>query len=92
MNWLSRVALVEIMIGDKDYLDKGYGTDAMKTLISFIFDSMNINKVRLSTFSFNERAIKSYKKCGFTVEGVLKNEIFKDGKYYDEIIMSIFRN
>ena len=38
---------------------------------------MNINKIRLSTFSFNERAIKSYKKCGFTVEGVLKNEIFK---------------
>ena len=92
VNWLSRVALVEIMIGDKDYLDKGYGTDAMKTLISFIFDSMNINKVRLSTFSFNERAIKSYKKCWFTVEGILKNEIFKDGKYYDEIIMSIFRN
>lgn len=36
--------------------------------------------------------IKSYKKCGFTVEGVLKNEIFKDGKYYDEIIMSIFKD
>ena len=35
---------------------------------------------------------KSYKKCGFTVEGVLKNEIFKDGKYYDEIIMSIFKD
>ncbi|WP_296646487.1 GNAT family N-acetyltransferase [Romboutsia sp. 13368] len=41
---------------------------------------------------FNERAIKSYKKCGFNIEGVLKDEIFKDGKYYDEIVMSIFRN
>ena len=92
VNWLSRVALVGIMIGDKDYWDKGYGTDAMKTLINFIFDNMNINKIRLSTFSFNERAIKSYKKCGFTVEGVLKNEIFKDGKYYDKIIMSLFKN
>ena len=80
------------MIGDKDYWGKGYGTDTMKTLITFIFNNMNINKIRLSTFSFNERAIKSYKKCGFTVEGVLKNEIFKDGKYYDEIIMSIFKD
>lgn len=90
VNWLARVATVGIMIGDKDYWGKGYGTDAMKVLINFIFDDMNINKIRLGTFSFNERAIKSYQKCGFEVEGVLKDEIFKDGKYYDEIIMSIF--
>jgi len=92
VNWLARVATVGIMIGDKDYWGKGYGTDAMKVLINFIFNDMNINKIRLGTFSFNERAIKSYEKCGFKVEGILKNEIFKDGKYYDEIIMSIFNN
>ncbi len=51
---------------------------------------MNINKIRLSTFSFNARAKKCYEKCGFKVEGVLKDEIFKEGKYYDEIIMSAF--
>lgn len=90
VNWLARVATVGIMIGDKDYWGKGYGTDAMKVLIDFIFNNMNINKIRLSVFSFNERAIKSYERCGFEVEGVLKNEIFKDGKYYDEIIMSKF--
>ncbi|HSQ90256.1 GNAT family protein [Romboutsia sp.] len=92
VNWLARVATVGIMIGDKNYWGRGYGTDAMKVLINFIFNDMNINKIRLGTFSFNERAIKSYEKCGFKVEGVLKDEIFKDGKYYDEIIMSIFNN
>lgn len=92
VDWLARVAIVGIMIGNKDYWGKGYGTDAMKVLIDFIFNDMNINKIRLQTFSFNERAIKSYEKCGFKVEGVLKNEIFKEGKYYDEIIMSIFRD
>lgn len=90
VNWLTRVAIVGIMIGDKDYWGKGYGTDAMKVLIDFIFNDMNINKIRLSVFSFNERARRSYEKCGFEVEGVLKDEIFKDGKYYDEIIMSKF--
>ena len=90
VNWLTRVATVGIMIGDKGYWGKGYGTDAMKVLISFVFNDMNINKIRLSTFSFNERAIRSYKKCGFEIEGVLKYEIFKEGRYYDEIIMSIF--
>ena len=90
VNWLSRVATVGIMIGDKEYWGKGYGTDAMKVLIDFIFNKMNIRKIRLSTFSFNMRARKSYEKCGFEVEGILKDEIFKDGKYYDEIIMSVF--
>lgn len=90
VNWLTRVAVVGIMIGDKDYWGRGYGTDAMKVLMKFIFEEMNMNKIRLSTFSFNERAIKSYKKCGYEIEGVLKNEIFKEGKYYDEVIMSAF--
>ncbi|KGK85998.1 GNAT family protein [Clostridium sp. HMP27] len=91
VNWISRVATVGIMIGDKEYWSKGYGTDAMKVLMEFIFENMNINKIRLSTFSFNERARKCYEKCGFKVEGVLKDEIFKEGKYYDEIIMAAFK-
>lgn len=90
VNWLSRVATVGIMIGDKDYWGKGYGTDAMRLLMKFIFQDMNINKIRLNTFSFNERAIGCYKKCGFEVEGILRKEIFKEGKYYDEIIMAAF--
>jgi len=90
VNWLTRVATVGIMIGDKDYLGKGYGTDAMKVLVKFIFQDMNIRKIRLSTFSFNIRAQKSYEKCGFKVEGILKDEVFKDGKYYDEIVMAAF--
>ncbi|WP_278279566.1 GNAT family protein [Clostridium sp. DMHC 10] len=51
---------------------------------------MNMHKVKLRVFSFNERAIKSYEKCGFKVEGILKDEIFKDGKYYDEVLMAVF--
>ncbi|MDF2880380.1 MAG: acetyltransferase, ribosomal protein N-acetylase [Clostridiaceae bacterium] len=90
VNWLARVATVGIMIGDKDYWSKGYGTDAMKVLMKFIFEEMNINKIRLGVFSFNIRAKKCYEKCGFQVEGILKDELFKEGKYYDEIIMSAF--
>lgn len=62
------------------------------TGMEFIFENMNINKIRLSTFSFNERARKCYEKCGFKVEGILKDEIFKEEKYYDEIIMAAFKS
>lgn len=91
LDWKNSVATVGIFIGDKDYLSKGYGTDAMYTLVGFIFNQMNINKVKLNVYSFNERAIKSYKKCGFKIEGTLRQEIFRDGKYHDEYVMGILR-
>lgn len=91
LDWKNSVATVGIFIGDKDYWGKGYGTDAMNVLVNFIFEQMNINKVKLHVFSFNERAIKSYEKSGFIREGVLRKEIYKDGKYYDDIVMGILK-
>ncbi|HQL34309.1 MAG TPA: GNAT family protein, partial [Treponemataceae bacterium] len=58
----------------------------------FIFDQMNIRKIKLLVYAFNERAIKSYKKCGFIVEGIKKLEVYKNGAYHDEIEMALFRD
>lgn len=91
VDWKNSVATVGIFIGDKSCWGNGYGTDALKTLISFIFMEMNVNKVKLTCYSFNDRAIKSYKKCGFIIEGVLRQEIYKGGIYHDKIIMGILR-
>lgn len=91
LDWKNSVAVVGIFIGDKNYWGKSYGTDAMKILVKFIFEQMNINKIRLHVFSFNERAKKSYEKCGFKWEGTLRQEIFKDGKHYDDIVMGILK-
>ncbi|MBU3106526.1 GNAT family N-acetyltransferase [Clostridium gasigenes] len=82
---------IGIMIGDKDYWSKGYGTDALNILIKFIFEELNMEKVKLSVFGFNERAKACYKKVGFKEEGIFKKEIFRNGKYHDEIRMAIFR-
>lgn len=91
VDWKNSIAVVGIFIGNKDYWNKGYGTDAMRTLIKFIFNEMNINKIKLNVYSFNERAVKCYEKCGFKKEGVLRQEIYREGKYHDEFIMAILR-
>ncbi|MDF2591249.1 MAG: acetyltransferase [Clostridia bacterium] len=91
IDWKNSVATVGIFIGHKDYWGHGYGNDAMNILISFIFNQMNINKIRLISYSFNKRAIKSFEKCGFVIEGILRKEVFKDGIYYDKIAMGILR-
>ena len=91
VDWINRNCEIGIMIGDKDYWNKEYGSDAIKTLLKFIFQEMNLNKVKLGVFAFNKRAIKCYEKCGFKTEGVEKNEIFRNGEYHDGILMAIFK-
>ena len=79
------------MIGDKNYWGKGYGYDALKTLIDFIFNECNMEKVKLSVYEFNTRAVACYKKLGFKEEGRLKKELYREGKYGDVILMAVFK-
>lgn len=90
IDWKNSVATVGIFLG-KPFLNNGYGTEAMELLVGFVFNEMNVNKIKLHVFSFNKRAIKSYEKVGFKVEGVLREQIYREGKYHDEIIMGILR-
>ncbi|MDY6012691.1 GNAT family protein [Clostridium sp.] len=91
VNVKNRNCTIGIMIGDKNYWGKGYGYDALSILIKFIFEECNIEKIKLSVFSLNPRAIACYKKLGFKEEGRLKREIYREGKYHDEILMALFR-
>lgn len=90
-NIKNRNCTIGIMIGDKDCWGKGYGTDVLNVLVKFIFEELNMQKVKLSVFGFNHRAKACYTKVGFKEEGILRKEIFRNGKYHDEIIMAIFR-
>ena len=54
-----------IMIGDRDYWSRGYGTDAVTTLLEHIFANTSLNRVYLHTLEWNTRAQRSFKKAGF---------------------------
>ena len=75
-----------IMIGNRDYWDKGYGTDAVRTLINYIFRETRLDRIYLKTLETNTRAQKCFKKCGFTPYGHLA----RDG--YSFVLMEIHRN
>jgi len=74
-----------IMIGDRDYWDKGYGSDAVTTLVNYIFHQTNLKRIYLKTQDSNRRAQKCFQKCGFTPYGHLS----KDG--YSFTLMEIHR-
>ena len=90
INAKNRHVSVGIFLGHQ-FWGKGYGTDAMRVLVDFCFQEINLHKVKLEVFSYNERAIRSYQKVGFIEEGVLREEVYRHGKYHDCHLMSIFR-
>ncbi|MFX0059482.1 MAG: GNAT family N-acetyltransferase [Candidatus Hodarchaeota archaeon] len=92
INSKDRVGNYGIVIGEKDYQGMGYGTEAMRLLVDYGFNTLNLNRVELSTFSFNSRAYKSYLKVGFVEEGRKRQAVYKNGEYHDEIMFSILRS
>lgn len=89
INQTKRCATVGIFIGEEENRGKGYGTDAIRLLLDYGFNYLNYNNIMLNVFSFNERAIASYKKVGFKEFGRRRQSYFLNGKYYDEVCMDI---
>lgn len=58
-----------MIVGEKNYWGRGYGTEALSLLIKYCFNTLNLYRVELEVFEFNKRAIKVYQKCGFKEEG-----------------------
>lgn len=88
----NRTAMLGIFIGDKEYLNKGYGTEAIRLLLDYGFNYMNLHSIKLHLMSYNERALRCYKKCGFKETGRIRENKFINGKYYDTISMDIIEN
>ena len=92
LNWIERSAVLGIFIGDKDYRNNGYGTEAIRLLLEYGFKYLNLHSIRLDLLAINERAHKCYLKCGFKDTGKSREEIFLNGKYYDKLHMDILEN
>lgn len=88
----NRKATLGIMIGDKQFWSKGYGTDAMLTLLRFGFDEMNLHRIDLSVDADNARAIACYRKCGLVEEGRMRDHRYGRGAYRDQLWMGILRD
>lgn len=82
-------ARLAIGIWNIDYLSKGLGTEAIRLVLGYAFDTMRLHRVELTVLDYNLRGIRCYEKCGFRREGVLRESAFIEGEYHSDIIMSI---
>ncbi len=91
IEWRVRSAELAIAIGDKEYWNKGYGSEAMCLLVEYAFNTLNLNRTHLRVFEYNQRAIRTYEKIGFVHEGRQRQGQYYQGRYYDVLMMSILR-
>jgi len=86
---LNQAAENGIFIGNKKFWDKGYGAEAMALLMDYGFKALNLHNIMLRVFSFNERALRCYKKIGFKTIGKRREALKRGDKIYDIIYMDI---
>lgn len=91
-NNVSRSAELGIAIGEAEYRGRGYGTDTVRLLVQIGFEQFNLNRIWLKANAENQPGLRCYAKAGFTQEGVLRQQGFINGRYYDTVVMAILRS
>jgi RimJ/RimL family protein N-acetyltransferase len=80
-----------IMIGEPPSWGKGFGTEATRLITRYAFESLNLHRVWLTVYDFNLRGAAVYEKVGYKREGILRQHVYREGKYHDAIMMGITR-
>ncbi len=89
INQVQRRAELGISIGEKEYWGRGYGTDAIHTLMRHAFAGMGLRRVGLITDEDNGRGIRCYEKCGFVREGLLRAHRLRYGRPINMVQMGV---
>jgi RimJ/RimL family protein N-acetyltransferase len=78
-----------ILLAGPRVFGRGYGTEATRLVLDYAFDTAGLHRVSLGVFAFNPRARRVYEKCGFQLEGRLRDALRWDGQWHDELVMSV---
>jgi RimJ/RimL family protein N-acetyltransferase len=84
-----RTARIAIGIFDPRCLGQGLGTEAMRLVLAYAFDTLGLHRIDLRVLTFNARAIACYQKCGFVIEGRLRQAALINGERHDDLIMGL---
>jgi RimJ/RimL family protein N-acetyltransferase len=92
IDWRNRHAGLGISIGDRAVWGQGFGGEAIRLLVRHAFETLNLHRVWLQVYEFNERGQRLYRKIGFREEGRLREDVFREGRYWDTLVMAVLRD
>lgn len=91
INYVNRTAESHILIGDKDYWGQGYAKEALLEILDYGFNERGLNRVEAHINADNSASLRMHEKCGYKRDGVLRQAIYKNGRYKDVVVMSILK-
>ncbi|MGH6670958.1 MAG: GNAT family N-acetyltransferase [Xanthobacteraceae bacterium] len=92
INSVHRSAEIGIRIGEEKHRGQGYGTEALRLALHYCWSHLNLNRVQLTVFKHNARAIGAYEGAGFRKEGRMRKAAFIGGAWVDLILMAALRS
>lgn len=91
IQWICRRAQYRILIGDTSQWNKGIGAESTRVILKYAFECLNLETVYLGVNAENVGAIHSYENAGFVHEGKQRKFVYRNGRYYDVLNMSMLR-
>lgn len=91
INYVNRTAHSHILLGDKSSWGRGYGTEALRQLLTYAFDELGMNRVEAQILDTNAGSIRMHQKCGYVEEGIKRESIYKQGKYHNQLMVAVLK-
>lgn len=92
INQIYRSCHSHVLIGDKAYWGKEYAREAMMKAMEYMFFERNIHCIRANVLEGNKQSLRMLEKCGFKIEGMLRDAVYKTGRYQNQYVLSILRD
>lgn len=92
IHWINRTATTGALIGEPEYWGSGYGTDAKMILLDYAFNTLGLRKIESDVIAFNKRSLRYSLHCGYKIEGKVRKHIFRNGKFWDKIMLGVFHD
>ena len=87
----NRSCTTGVLIGNHDYWGQGYASEAYRLLLDYLFNERNINRVQAYVLESNVSSMKMHQKVGYKIEGTLRQSVYKNGKYQNQVLLSILK-
>lgn len=91
VQWAHGAAVLQIGIGKPGDRGRGYGTDALRLILNYAFNELNLFRLNANTFEYNERGIQFLERAGFIVEVRRRQAIHRDMRRWDSVILGMLR-
>lgn len=88
---INRSCTTGLLIGDREYWSKGYGSEAYRLLLDYLFNERNLNRAQAFVLESNVASLKMHQKVGYRIEGTLRQSAYKNGRYQNQVLLSILK-